>query len=62
MAAHKSIAGNDIDIREWLCYVVYTKIDIDIQNYRQLLSKFGQSHGRNGSKLAKKGSWGALQT
>ena len=36
------------------------KYDIDLQNNRQLLSKFGQSHrGRNGSKLAKKASWGA---
>ena len=35
------------------------KYDIDLRNYRQLFSKLGQSHCRNGSKLAKKGSWGA---
>ena len=36
------------------------KYDIDLQNYRQLLSKFGQSHGRNWSKLAKKRVMGGI--
>ena len=49
-------AENDMDIRTALLCRLY---DIDLQNYRQLLSKFEQSHSRNWSKLAKKGSWGA---
>ena len=53
---------NDIVIDIRMDFFVMSSIrnyDIELENYRQLLSKFGQSQGRNGSKIAKKGSWGA---
>jgi hypothetical protein len=59
MAAHKSIAENDIDIRTALLCRYYENKILIFTNYRQLLSKFGQSHGRNWSQnLPKEGHGG----